>query len=47
MGISEMAQIATWIKRVFDHVEDDQELAKIKGEVENLAKKFPLYPVWS
>ncbi|SMF69735.1 serine hydroxymethyltransferase [Pseudobacteriovorax antillogorgiicola] len=47
MGPEEMKQIAVWIRRAFDHVGQDDELAKIHKEVEALTARFPLYPGWS
>ena len=47
MGLSEMRQIGLWIKKVFDHVDDENTLGEIRKEVESLTKNFPLYPEWS
>ncbi|MDD2424118.1 MAG: serine hydroxymethyltransferase [Candidatus Cloacimonetes bacterium] len=44
MGVAEMKRIANMIKRVRDSYENEEELAKIKAEVNALTAKFPLYP---
>ena len=43
----EMEQVAGWIREAFEHVGDETRLAKVKGQVEALARKFPLYPAWT
>tara|TARA_B100001094_G_C18190064_1_gene806539 strand:+ start:2686 stop:3939 length:1254 start_codon:yes stop_codon:yes gene_type:complete len=47
MGPEEMKAIAGWIQKVKEHIGNDGKLSEIKHEVENLAKKFPMYPDWS
>ncbi|MFH1375818.1 MAG: serine hydroxymethyltransferase [Patescibacteria group bacterium] len=42
MGEAEMVKIAEWISRVAEKPEDADELGKIKKEVEELAKGFPV-----
>jgi glycine hydroxymethyltransferase len=44
---ADMEHIANWVKQAFDHVADDAYLAKLKGEVESFARRFPLYPKWT
>ncbi|HET9705323.1 MAG TPA: serine hydroxymethyltransferase [Vicinamibacterales bacterium] len=44
MGEAEMDQIAALIARVLASPEDGAALAMVKGEVERLCRKFPLYP---
>jgi glycine hydroxymethyltransferase len=39
----EMKLVAGWIVRALDHRNDPAELAKIRGEVLDLARQFPLY----
>ncbi|MGB8259539.1 MAG: serine hydroxymethyltransferase [Terracidiphilus sp.] len=39
----EMRQIAAWIARALDARNDDAALARIRGEVKELAERFPLY----
>jgi glycine hydroxymethyltransferase len=39
----EMRQIATWIAKALAQRNDDAALAKIRGEVKELADRFPLY----
>jgi glycine hydroxymethyltransferase len=39
----EMAVVAGWIARALEHRSDESALAKIRGEVLNLAERFPLY----
>jgi len=46
LGTEQMMQISTWIKRVLDHCDDESELAKIRLEVLELARAYPLYPEW-
>jgi glycine hydroxymethyltransferase len=38
-----MKQIAVWIAEALEHRNDAAKLAKIKGQVLELAEKFPLY----
>ncbi len=47
MGETEMVQIANWIKRVFENLENKSELELIRSEVKELTTRFPLYPNWS
>jgi glycine hydroxymethyltransferase len=42
----EMRQLAEWIRAAFDGIADDGKLARLKGEVLEMAKRFPLYPEW-
>jgi glycine hydroxymethyltransferase len=44
MGEPEMDQIGDFIARVLAAPEDDRVLGTVKGEVERLCQKFPLYP---
>jgi glycine hydroxymethyltransferase len=39
----EMRQIAAWIAKALEHRNDDAVLERIRGEVADLAAKFPLY----
>jgi len=39
----EMRQIAVWIARALEHRNDDAFLDRIRGEVAELANRFPLY----
>lgn len=43
MKEAEMKQIASWITRALEQRNDDAALEKIRGEVAELADKFPLY----
>ena len=43
MGLAEMKQIAAWIARALESRNDDAALARIHGEVTELANQFPLY----
>jgi glycine hydroxymethyltransferase len=43
MKESEMAKIGQLIGSALDHAHDDAELARIKGQVKELAQQFPLY----
>jgi glycine hydroxymethyltransferase len=43
MGEREMRQVASWIARALEHRSDDRALARIRGEVLELAENFPLY----
>jgi glycine hydroxymethyltransferase len=40
----EMRTIAQWIAQALEHRNDAGQLARIRGEVRELAEKFPLYP---
>jgi glycine hydroxymethyltransferase len=44
MKENEMKQIAKFIDRAINNVDNEQELALIKKEVAELCSKFPLYP---
>jgi glycine hydroxymethyltransferase len=44
MGEAEMDQIAELISRVLASPADAAALARVKAEVEQLCRKFPLYP---
>jgi glycine hydroxymethyltransferase len=39
----EMRQIGAWISKALDQRNDDAALDKIRGEVAELANRFPLY----
>jgi glycine hydroxymethyltransferase len=39
----EMRQVAGWIARALEHRSDDRALGRIRGEVLELAERFPLY----
>jgi glycine hydroxymethyltransferase len=43
MGEAEMRQIALWIARALEDRSDEQALARIHGEVTEMANQFPLY----
>ena len=44
MGVAEMGQVASLIGRVLDAPADEASLARVRGEVHELTRKFPLYP---
>ena len=44
MGVVEMKIIAKWIAEALEHRSDPAKLAGIRGQVGELAEKFPLYP---
>jgi len=44
MKDGEMKDIARWIAKVIDNHHDEKMLAKIREEVKELCKQFPLYP---
>jgi glycine hydroxymethyltransferase len=44
MGQGEMRTVASLIGRVLDAPGDEASLARVKGEVEDLTRQFPLYP---
>lgn len=46
MGEAEMDKICDFIDRVIKGIDDSDNLARIKEEVQNLCKNFPLYPEW-
>ncbi|MGC9518067.1 MAG: serine hydroxymethyltransferase [Desulfuromonadaceae bacterium] len=39
----QMKQVACWIRRALDNIDNDKELAAIRAEVKELCKQFPLY----
>ena len=43
MGEAEMRQIALWINEALEHRTDEAVLSRIRGEVAELANRFPLY----
>lgn len=40
---AEMERVAAWVVRALDNMENEAELAAIKGEVREMCKQFPLY----
>ncbi|HPA24697.1 MAG TPA: serine hydroxymethyltransferase, partial [Candidatus Cloacimonas sp.] len=44
MGKAEMELIADYIKRVYEHIDNEEYLQEMKTEVHSLTDKFPLYP---
>jgi glycine hydroxymethyltransferase len=44
MGVAEMGQVASLIGRVLDAPADDASLSRVRGEVRELTRRFPLYP---
>ena len=40
---AECRQVTDWICEIIDHVEDEKVIKRIKGEVMELCKKFPMY----
>jgi glycine hydroxymethyltransferase len=44
MGLAEMERIAGWIAEVLAHLGDEQVPLRVRGEVAELAARFPLYP---
>ncbi|HET8724240.1 MAG TPA: serine hydroxymethyltransferase, partial [Anaeromyxobacteraceae bacterium] len=44
MGTAEMRKVAALIGRVLDAPADEASLARVKGEVHELTRQFPLYP---
>jgi glycine hydroxymethyltransferase len=43
MKEAEMRQIAVWIAKALEQRSDDTALARIRGEVAEMANQFPLY----
>ena len=43
MKEKDMEQIATWIDRAINHSKKEEELAKVRHEVESFCKKFPTF----
>jgi glycine hydroxymethyltransferase len=43
LGEAEMGQVADWIARALENVDNETELSAIRGEVRELCKRFPLY----
>ncbi len=44
MGPAEIRRIAAWILKVIENPQDDATLQRVRGEVRDLCKRFPLYP---
>ncbi len=42
-GEQESVQVATWICDIIDNVQDDSLIADIRGEVQDLCRRFPIY----
>ena len=40
---AECTQVTNWICEIIDHIEDEKVIKRIKGEVMDLCKKFPMY----
>lgn len=47
-GLNEldMGKIANWVGIAFHHRQDAKKLAEARGQVQALAKKYPIYPGW-
>jgi len=43
MGPREMKQVARLIVRVLDRPDDEAEIGRVRGEVHELVRQFPLY----
>jgi glycine hydroxymethyltransferase len=43
MGTDEMKKIASFIRRVAENIENEEEIIRVKGEVRELTSAFPLY----
>lgn len=41
---NEMKQVAEWVNRAIINRRDEQEIAKIRNEVQQLCERFPIYP---
>ena len=44
MGEGEMSEIASFIVRSLENAGDEERIAEIRSEVEDLCRRFPLYP---
>jgi glycine hydroxymethyltransferase len=44
MGVAEMRKVASLIGRVLDAPADEASLSRVRGEVHELTRQFPLYP---
>jgi glycine hydroxymethyltransferase len=42
MGVAEMKQIGGWIADVLERPDDETRIARIRAEVSELARRFPL-----
>ena len=43
MKEKDMVQVAEWIERIVTDIENETTIAKVKGEVNEYMKQFPLY----
>jgi len=43
MGTDEMKKIASFIRRVAENIENEEEIIRVKSEVRELTSAFPLY----
>jgi len=46
MDESHMVQVANWIDKVLMSPDDEAGIDKVRGEVNEFMKQFPLYPEW-
>ncbi len=42
MGVEEMMQVGDWIATVIDHIGDAEKIAKVRAEVEEFARQYPV-----
>jgi len=44
LGLDEMGQMGNWIADVLGSPRDEQTRTRVKGEVAEVARAFPIYP---
>jgi glycine hydroxymethyltransferase len=42
-GVDEMFQLTNWIGDILDDISNDETIVRVRGEVLELCKKFPVY----
>jgi glycine hydroxymethyltransferase len=42
MGVEEMLQVGDWIADVIDHIGDDATIQRVRAEVREFAKQYPV-----
>ncbi len=47
MGAAEMQQVADWICDILDNIGDEEQIARVRGDVLALCRRFPVYSAFS
>lgn len=47
MKEQDMEQVVRWMDQIMMHINDEQVIAHVRGEINEYMKQFPLYPDWT